>query len=138
MSNMRDMKGNSPDGPHAVDRLVGGRIRTRRRELGISQENLARDLGISFQQVQKYERAANRVSASKLFEIATVLQVPPNYFFEDIGAQNETPGRTGATAKPTFLATPEGAELVRYFPKLQPLERRRLLDLVRVLAEGAR
>ena len=64
------------EGPHPVDRHVGLRIRMRRKEMGISQERLAEALGITFQQVQKYERGANRVSASKLYEIAAALRAP--------------------------------------------------------------
>ena len=70
--------------PNPVDLHVGGRIRMRRRILGISQEKLADALGLTFQQVQKYERGANRVSASNLYEIARTLQAPITYFFEGL------------------------------------------------------
>jgi transcriptional regulator with XRE-family HTH domain len=138
MSSVSGMEDDHPDSPHAVDRLVGNRIRLRRRELGVSQENLARELGVSFQQVQKYERAANRVSASKLFEIASVLRVPPNYFFEGISARQEPSGSPDAAAEPAFLATAEGAELAQFFPKLHEAERRQILELVRALADEGR
>ena len=71
-------------GPHPVDRHVGLRVRMRRKEMGVSQEKLAEALGITFQQVQKYERGANRVSASKLWEIARALETPVAYFYEGL------------------------------------------------------
>src|ERR1700753_441801 len=79
-------------GPHPVDRHVGLRIRMRRKELGVSQEKLAEALGLTFQQVQKYERAANRVSASKLWEIAQALSTHIGYFYEGLGDPTETSG----------------------------------------------
>jgi transcriptional regulator with XRE-family HTH domain len=79
-------------GPNPIDRHVGLRIRMRRKELGISQEKLAESIGLTFQQVQKYERAANRVSASKLWEMARALNTSVAYFYEGLG---EAPGRGG-------------------------------------------
>jgi transcriptional regulator with XRE-family HTH domain len=123
-------------GPHPVDRHVGLRIRMRRKELGISQEKLADALGLTFQQVQKYERAANRVSASKLFEIARALQTSVAYFYEGLAA----PEDHNAPAAPNleahaFLLTPEGAELASLFPKLaRSRVRRKVVELVRALA----
>src|SRR3954452_5745259 len=76
------------DGPHPVDRHVGLRIRMRRKEMGVSQERLAEALGITFQQVQKYERGANRVSASKLWDIAGALRTPVSYFYDGLGDQD--------------------------------------------------
>src|SRR3954464_8804994 len=70
--------------PNPVDMHVGGRVRMRRKLLGVSQEQLADSLGLTFQQVQKYERGANRVSASKLYEIAKTLQVPVSFFFDGL------------------------------------------------------
>jgi len=77
--------GRRADSPHPVDLHVGVCIRMRRKELSISQERLAESLGITFQQVQKYERGANRVSASKLWEIALVLKTPVAYFYDGLG-----------------------------------------------------
>src|SRR5215218_9264500 len=71
--------------PNPIDRHVGLRIRMRRKELGISQERLAESIGLTFQQVQKYERAANRVSASKLWEMARALNTSIAYFYEGLG-----------------------------------------------------
>ncbi len=127
--------------PNPVDLHVGARIRMRRKLLGVSQERLAEQLGLTFQQVQKYERGANRVSASKLYEIARALQTSVAYFFEGLA---ETDG--GATSGGALdgssefmhelVMTPEGLELAALFPKLKRGRvRRRVLDLVKALAE---
>src|SRR5437763_13844160 len=104
--------------PNPVDRHVGLRIRLRRKELGISQENLAEAIGLTFQQVQKYERAANRVSASKLWEMARTLKTSIAYFFEGLGDTSRPP--TGEVIGPppahAFLLSPEGMELAQAFP----------------------
>jgi transcriptional regulator with XRE-family HTH domain len=124
-------------GPHPVDRHVGLRIRMRRKELGISQERLAEALGLTFQQVQKYERAANRVSASKLFEIARALSANVSYFYEGLAAAEEVDAAAppGLDAQ-AFLLMPEGAELAAMFPKLARARvRRKVVELVRALAE---
>src|SRR5437762_8757468 len=107
------------DAPHPVDIYVGARVKERRTELGISQEKLAEALGLTFQQVQKYERAANRVSASKLFEIARALETSVSYFYEGLGANAELdlPGGPNLEAH-AFLLTPEGAELAALFPRV--------------------
>jgi transcriptional regulator with XRE-family HTH domain len=124
-------------GPHPVDRHVGLRIRMRRKELGISQERLAESLGLTFQQVQKYERAANRVSASKLFEIARALNTGVAYFYEGLAVveDGESAG-AGSLDAQTLLLTPEGAELAALFPRLgRSRVRRKVVELVRILAE---
>src|SRR6195952_2217839 len=79
-------------GPNPIDRHVGLRIRLRRKELGISQERLAESIGLTFQQIQKYERAANRVSASKLWEVARALSTSVSYFYEGLGEASESHG----------------------------------------------
>jgi transcriptional regulator with XRE-family HTH domain len=112
----------------------------RRRMMGVSQEKLGDALGLTFQQVQKYERGANRVSASKLFEIATVLKTPVAYFFEGLPdpIRDETAGRA-ATLSPektvhAFLTISGGLELAALFPRLaQRRVRRRVVDLVRAI-----
>ena len=124
-------------GPHPVDRHVGLHIRMRRKALGISQERLAEALGLTFQQVQKYERGANRVSASKLWEIARALKTNVAYFYEGLEDERDEVARgfMGANAQ-EFLLTPEGMELAATFPKLRrPGLRRKVLDLVRAMAE---
>jgi transcriptional regulator with XRE-family HTH domain len=124
--------------PNPVDLHVGTRIRMRRKLLGISQERLADDLGLTFQQVQKYERGANRVSASKLYEIARSLKTSIAYFFEGLAdPANPSEGEdSGEQSVHDFLMTPEGLELATSFPRVpQPRVRRRILELVRAMAE---
>ena len=121
-------------GPNPIDRHVGLRIRLRRKELGISQERLAESIGLTFQQVQKYERAANRVSASKLWEVARALNTSITYFYE--GLTTDAAGRPESSSSlEDFLMTPEGMELARYFPQI-PRQgvRRQILELVRTMA----
>ena len=124
--------------PNPIDVHVGLQVRLRRKELKISQEKLAEALGLTFQQVQKYERGANRISASKLYEIARALQVPIGWFFEGL---SDTVGLEGGAAGEapsghTFLMTQEGIDLANLFPKIQHRRiRRRLVDLVRAMIE---
>jgi transcriptional regulator with XRE-family HTH domain len=123
-------------GPNPVDRHVGLRIRMRRKELGISQERLAEAIGLTFQQVQKYERAANRVSASKLWEMSRALSTNISYFYEGLGDTLEAPGSNlPRESMQDFLLTPEGIELAAIFPKIAKGKvRRKILDLVRAMA----
>ncbi|MBV9996089.1 MAG: helix-turn-helix transcriptional regulator [Caulobacteraceae bacterium] len=127
--------------PNPVDLHVGARIRMRRRILGVSQERLADALGLTFQQVQKYERGANRVSASKLYEIAAALKTPVSHFFEGL-ADPASEEQESVLEEPApertmhdFLATPGGLELAGLYPRLPggPV-RRRVLDLIRAMA----
>lgn len=123
-------------GPNPVDRHVGLRIRMRRKELGISQERLAESIGLTFQQVQKYERAANRVSASKLWEVSRALSTNVSYFYEGLDGEAEA-GRPNLPreAMQDFLMTSEGIELAAIFPKITKSRvRRKILDLVRAMA----
>ena len=108
----------------------------RRKVLGVSQERLAEALGLTFQQVQKYERAANRVSASKLWEMSRALSTSISYFYEGLGDGFERPGANAPhDAMQDFLMTPEGIELAAVFPKIAKGKvRRRILDLVRAMA----
>jgi transcriptional regulator with XRE-family HTH domain len=123
--------------PNPIDRHVGLRIRMRRKELGISQERLAESIGLTFQQVQKYERAANRVSASKLWEMARALNTSIAYFYEGLSETPEAPGSNQPRETvQDFLMTPEGLELASSFPKIaHGRVRRKILDLVRVMSE---
>lgn len=128
--------------PNPIDIHVGRRVRQRRKTLGVTQEKLAEDLGLTFQQVQKYERGANRVSASKLYEIARSLRTGIGYFFEglaDPATAHENPGVAEPSSEQfvtEFLMTPEGLELAELFPRIKRARvRRRVLDLVRSMAE---
>jgi transcriptional regulator with XRE-family HTH domain len=130
MDKLADLDG----GPNPIDRHVGLRIRLRRKELGISQEKLAESIGLTFQQVQKYERAANRVSASKLWEVARALNTSIAYFYEGLGLDGGMSGDLGSGLE-EFLLTTDGMELARYFPQIQkPRVRRQILELVRSMA----
>jgi transcriptional regulator with XRE-family HTH domain len=130
------------DTPDPVDVYVGMRVRERRVELGISQEKLAAELGLTFQQIQKYERAANRISASRLYHMAKILNVKPPYFFE--GVQDRS-GRLGLAEPPaeTFasdlMRRPEATELIRAFWSIEnPGLRQTLLKLAQDLAAGGK
>ena len=128
--------------PHPIDVHVGKRVRARRNELGIGQERLAAELGITFQQVQKYENAANRISASRLFHIAKILHRTPPYFFEGYG--DAEAGRGVAAPPPEasdadLLHRPEAIELVRAFWSIEDSALRdSLVRLARSLAAGGK
>jgi transcriptional regulator with XRE-family HTH domain len=131
-----DKRIESEAGPNPVDRHVGLRIRMRRKELGMSQERLAEAVGLTFQQIQKYERAANRVSASKLWEIAQALQTNVVHFYDGL-MEMEADGGGQQAGMQDFLLTPDGLELAACFPRIDNLRlRRRVLELVRTLAEA--
>lgn len=124
--------------PHPTDLYVGTRIRFRRRTLKVSQEKLAERLGLTFQQIQKYERGANRVSASKLQEIANSLDTTVGYFFEGLPSSNgdDEKKQDGAEALTRFLASAENLELVNILAELSPPVRRHLLAIARALLPG--
>ena len=126
--------------PNPIDIHVGGRVRLRRMMLSMSQEKLGEHLGITFQQIQKYEKGTNRIGASRLQHIARVLTVPVAFFFEDAPG---TPGETSTgIAEPQqttyvvdFLSSSEGIQLNKAFLRIKDTKlRRRLIDLVRALA----
>ncbi len=124
--------------PNPVDIHVGSRIRMRRKFLGLSQEALADTIDLTFQQVQKYERGSNRVSASKLYEISRALKAPVASFFEGYAGTDEDGFEKSASESAIngFLTTAEGIELAEAFPRIEGAKkRRRLLDLVRSLAD---
>ena len=133
------MSGDEIKGPNPIDKHVGSRIRERRKELGMSQEKLAEHLGLTFQQVQKYERGSNRVSASKLFEISRALQTAVAYFYDHLIIPGDTSGAGDATQpeyRHDFIMTPEGMELAKAFPRITRRKvRRQVLELVKALAE---
>lgn len=136
-----DEKADRERGPNPIDQYVGQRIRARRKVLGVSQEKLADQLGLTFQQVQKYERGANRVSASKLYEIARALKSSIPYFFHDLPdpAADAQPGMAEGGA-PAFVhdapQTPEAVEMGQVYSKLRrPKVKKHLLGLARALAD---
>ena len=119
---------------HAVDVHVGKRIRHRRWMNGVTQQQLAEAVGIKFQQIQKYETGMNRVSASRLWDIANVLNVPVSFFFEGL-AETETAAQGDMPSD--VLADKEALELLRSYYAIPENQRRRLFDLARVLSEAA-
>ena len=129
--------------PNPIDIHVGSRIRLRRTMLGMSQEKLGEALGITFQQVQKYEKGTNRVGASRLQNIAAILGVPVSFFFEDAPGENGEASATGMSENSSayvvnFLSSSEGLQLNRAFVKISdPRVRRRIIDLVKALAAEA-
>jgi len=116
-----------------IDHHVGKRIRRRRRLLGLTQQQLAESVGIRFQQVQKYESGANRVSASRLFELAEALDVPVQYFYEGLQGSGEPAAPAGEHIAPDVLSQKETLDMVRAYYKLNERPRRRLLELARSL-----
>ncbi len=126
--------------PNPIDKYVGSRVRMRRIMLGMSQEKLGEALGLTFQQIQKYEKGTNRIGASRVQQIGKVLQVPVSYFFEGGPTGSMTPPEGMSEApSPTylsdFLATSEGLALTRAFIRItDPKLRRSIVDLVEQMA----
>ena len=125
--------------PAPMDKHVGSQVRLRRMVLGISQEKLGEALGVTFQQVQKYEKGVNRISASRLSQLSHVLGVPIDYFYE--GARDAAPASPGfaeeggAPYLPDMYSTPDSLQLVKAFARIPDSKvRRRLIDLVEAMA----
>ena len=118
---------------HPVDVHVGQRVRQRRWMIGMTQQQLAERVGIKFQQIQKYETGTNRISASRLWDIAAVLEVPVSFFFEGLAGQLVDAG----DARGDVLTDKEALELVRAYYSIPEAQRRRLFDLARVLSDAA-
>jgi transcriptional regulator with XRE-family HTH domain len=118
---------------HPVDIHVGKRIRHRRWMIGMTQQHLADAVGIKFQQIQKYETGMNRVSASRLWDIAEAVEVPIAFFFEGIEAE----GSTKYEVSGDILADKEALMLVRSYYAIPEAQRRRLFDLAKVLSDAA-
>lgn len=130
---------NKAKAPNPIDVHVGSRVRLRRLLVGMTQEALAERLGLTFQQVQKYEKGTNRISGSRLFQIANVLGVTVQFFFDEIPAAvsgdvtgfEETSGEMSATE---FLKTSEGIQLNRSFSQIKDADvRKQLLDLIKAI-----
>ena len=123
-----------------IDVQVGNRVRIRRMLIGMSQERLGDLLGLTFQQVQKYEKGVNRIGAGRLFEVSRILNVPVDFFYEGVTAQlTGQPGMAepeGAPPVMEFVSSGEGLQLSLAFMKIKdPKVRKRVLDLVKSLAE---
>lgn len=118
---------------HPVDAHVGKRIRHRRWMIGMTQQQLAEQVGIKFQQIQKYETGMNRVSASRLWDIALSLSVPVAFFFEGLDGNDDAEAPTGDMPN-DLLADKEALELVRSYYAIPEEQRRQLFELARVLS----
>ena len=119
---------------NAVDKKVGQRVRSRRLEIGMSQERLAELLGVTFQQVQKYEKGVNRIAVSRLLDIAKSLEISACRFFD--GLENRGVAEDSRDYVNDALATPEGAQLLAVFAGIKSQKvRRKVVDLVKVVAE---
>lgn len=133
------MAGGDTKDPHPVDVHVGLAIRTRRRAIGMNQHELAARLGVTYQQVQKYERSGNRISASRLFDVARVLGVPVAYFFSGMSdAEAEVFTAEIDNKVSRMMQLDEGVEMIEAFPLLKDgLVRRNIVDLVKSLGRSA-
>jgi transcriptional regulator with XRE-family HTH domain len=127
--------------PNPIDKHVGSRVRMRRMMLGMSQEKLGDALGLTFQQVQKYEKGTNRIGASRLQQISQILQVPVSFFFEGAPTVHSGPRLDGMNEAPSpayvsdFLATSDGLALTKAFTRIGDSKlRRRIVDLVEQIA----
>ncbi len=127
--------------PNPIDKHVGSRVRMRRMMLNMSQEKLGDALGLTFQQVQKYEKGTNRIGASRLQQIAHILQVPVSFFFEGAPHIPGQPSGGGMSEAPSpayvsdFLATSDGLSLTKAFMRIKNSKlRRRIVDLVEQIA----
>ena len=145
-SRVRGRRRLPPGVPNPVDIHVGGRVRMRRTLLGLSQEKLGDAVGLTFQQIQKYERGANRVGASRLYEFSRILDVPVSFFFDELPAELKTHkgrmarGLQDQSQKPLEtdpLTRRETLELVRaYYRITDPRVRRHVFDLTKALAKA--
>ncbi len=117
------------DGPHPIDVHVGSRVRLRRTLLGLNQTQLGERLGLTFQQIQKYERGVNRISASRLYQMSHILDVPVSYFFDDLDEE------AGAWSPDDVMLKRETLELVRAYYRIgDPAARKGLFELTKAMA----
>lgn len=131
--------------PNPIDVHVGSRVRLRRMFIGMSQERLGEQMDLTFQQIQKYEKGTNRIGASRLFQLADILNVPVGFFFEGLDNTSGYQPQAGFAEAPSesyvmdFLDSREGVELNRAFVKIaDPKVRKSVVELVRALAESGK
>ncbi len=116
-----------------IDLHLGKRLRRRRRLLGLTQQQLAMSVGVRFQQIQKYERGANRISAARLWQLSEALEVPVAYFFDGLAEQAQRAGDERSEGSGEMFARKETLDLIRAYYQLGERPRRRLLDLAKSL-----
>ncbi|PHR91081.1 MAG: transcriptional regulator [Robiginitomaculum sp.] len=125
-----------PRKPHTIDTHVGSQIRTRRVALKMSQEKLGGKVGVSFQQVQKYERGQNRVGASRLFYMSKALEVPVSFFYNGLETEGQTPTQETTDTLQSFIQSPEGLRMARAFNKIKlAITRNSVIDMIENIAE---
>lgn len=132
------------EGPHPVDSHVGAKVKARRLMMGLSQEELAHSIGLTFQQVQKYERGTNRISVSRLMEISKALKTPVDYFLGGCAAMVQNTNKYGFKGvsdtkqeplEPDYLAKRDVLELVRAYQKIEtPRLKKQLLEMAKAMA----
>ena len=146
MAKSKSRYGHGTGIPNPIDVHVGTRLRVRRKLLGMNQTKLGDAIGLTYQQVQKYENGANRISASRLFDLSRLFDVPIEYFFDDMptAVAASSPAQGGGKAKkppsyePDPMATRETLELVRAYYKIRdPQIRKRLYELTKAIGAGA-
>ena len=131
------VRGAGENGPHPVDRHVGRKVCEKRIALGYNQSDLGRALGLTFQQIQKYEKGANRISASKLWDIARFFGVDVSYFFEGLTAR---PGLAEGEAEPfvhDFPMTRQSIEIGQLAPRLNPRQQKLVLEMMREMVASS-
>ena len=127
--------------PHPIDVHVGSRVRMRRVLLGMSQEKLGGRLGLTFQQVQKYEKGANRIGASRLWELSNILEVPVGFFYENAAGSPEHAEGLEENGQQDFVTdfvqSGKGLNIIKYFVRIKnPEVRRNVLNMVRAIAKA--
>ena len=129
------------DTPHPVDVHVGQRVKLRRTLMGMTQGKLGESIGLTFQQIQKYEKGVNRIGASRVYEMAQLLSVPVQFFYDGVGGDGAAAPQgfaEGDAPHPVMelVSSPEGVQLCRYFAAIRdPQVKKRVLDLVKSIAE---
>lgn len=119
--------------PHPVDVHVGTRVRLRRTLAGMSQDKLGNALGLTFQQVQKYERGANRIGSSRLYQLSQILDVPVSFFFDDMPAEITGKATTGASMKGI---TSKDVRVLRELSELSEAQQKAVLNVIRAIKAG--
>ncbi len=120
-----------------IDQAVGNKLKYRRTFIGLSQDELAKEIGISFQQVQKYEKGTNRISASRLYQISKILNVPVSFFFDEININSKNNKKPNIAKQSSELNKPESLELVKNFWELSPKARKNLISLLKTLVKNS-
>jgi transcriptional regulator with XRE-family HTH domain len=125
----------APECLEDVDIYVGGRLRSRRKRLGITQTALAQRIGVTFQQVQKYEKGANRISASRLYQLSLVLDVPVAYFFEELPQMQASETDSESLSLLREVSSGEAKKLFDLYFAANPRDRKRIVNLARAMVE---